>query len=82
MYLRHGYYCGLAAKHLGDNSYMERWYAVRDRGEVLTEEDYFRESAEIQERLAAAGIIRADEDPFDGDGFMQAVARGIEDGII
>jgi len=31
----------------------------------MTEADYLKDAVEIQQRLVGAGVIRADEDPFD-----------------
>jgi len=60
MVYRAGCYAGIASRRLGDDSYAERWCG---RGGEMTEIDYVRESAEIQQRLVAAGLIGPDEDP-------------------
>lgn len=62
MLLRFGFYCGCAGRLLGDNSYAERWFG---RAYELTEADYMRETAEIQARLVAGGMVRPDEDPYE-----------------
>jgi hypothetical protein len=62
MFLRFGFYCGLAHRELGDISYAERWIG---RAHLLTIEDYMRETGEISQRLTAAGFIRPDEDPWE-----------------
>lgn len=62
MYIRLGYYSGLASRHLGDTSYEERF---RFNAEVLTDKLYWRTVSEIQQRLVAGKFIAADEDPFE-----------------
>jgi hypothetical protein len=62
MLLRAGYYAGIACQLLGDRSYERRWIG---KAEDITEEDYMLMTSEIQRRLAVAGFIAADEDPFD-----------------
>jgi len=61
MLFRHGWYCGYALRHLGDDSYGRRWFG---RSDELTEVGYLETVAEISGRLLAAGVIRPDEDPF------------------
>jgi hypothetical protein len=61
MLLRHGFYCGMADRVLGDVSYGARWFG---RAHELTEAAYMQTATEIQARLVAAGAIGPDEDPF------------------
>jgi hypothetical protein len=62
MLCRFGYYCGLAARLLNDDSYWKRWYG---HAEDITEEIYSTEVSEISARLKKAGLIAADEDPWE-----------------
>ena len=62
MVFRVGCYAGIASRLLGDDSYAERWLG---RAQELTEAEYMSETAEIQARLVAAGLIGPDEDPYE-----------------
>jgi hypothetical protein len=61
MLFRHGWYCGYAARVLGDDTYGRRWLG---RAHELTEAEYLATIAEINGRLLAAGSIAPDEDVF------------------
>lgn len=61
MLLRMGFYAGLMGRYFGDRSYAERWVG---HAEDITDADFQKGCAEMQERLVAAGIIKADEDPY------------------
>jgi hypothetical protein len=60
MLLRHGFYCGMADRHLG-TQYGIQWIG---RAYELTEAKYLEMAQEIQGKLVAAGVIGVDEDPF------------------
>ena len=62
MLLRFGYYCGLAERLLNDASYSRRWWG---HAEDITEEIYWTAVAKICARLVDAGLIAADEDPWE-----------------
>ena len=62
MLLRLGFYCGRAARDLGDFSYAARTIG---RGREITITEYEEISSEIHARLLAAGKIRPDEDPYE-----------------
>jgi len=61
--MRLGCYAGLAAVKLGDDSYA-RQFLGRTISQV-SEAEYQQAVTEIQQKLVAAGIIQADEDPFE-----------------
>lgn len=66
--LRAGFYCGLAQKHFGDFSPAAR---VWGRLEECSDEELLRLCQGIHDRLVEAGIVRADEDPFLSDTYVQ-----------
>ena len=61
--LRLGIYCGLAAVKLKDDSFAQRFLGRSIR--EVSDAEYLEVTLEIQRRLVAAGVIGADEDPFE-----------------
>lgn len=76
MVLRHGFYCGYAARVLGDESYALRWLG---RAHKLTEADYRLTAADIQQRAVAAGKLGPGEDPFDDCMAQRPEAKNVSD---
>ncbi len=62
MAARIGFYAGMAFRLLRDDTYARRWLG---NAHLLTEETYAETTNEIQDRLVAAGLIAADEDPWE-----------------
>lgn len=62
MYIRAGFYVGLAVRDLNDPSYWHRWAG---NAQNLTPVEYAQMASEIHARLLAAGKIRPDEDPVE-----------------
>lgn len=69
MLMRFAAYCACAKCDLKDDSYLKRWAG---KGDQITEEDYRLTAVEIQSRLVAAGVIAADEDPYETIMFADA----------
>lgn len=62
MLLRAGFYAGLAAKILGDDSYAQKWLG---QAETITDEAYWQMVHDVSSRLVAAGMLAPDEDAFE-----------------
>lgn len=59
MLLRLGYYCGVAYRVFGDDSYALRFLGS---AELVTPVDYAEMTSEISARLIAGGYLSPDED--------------------